>query len=387
MQKKISKSKVSDSKKLLDIATSFPTSPEILASQEEQSFDIVNETTTTPNYDITYQLPKYYREKDQFDPNDLFVDFLQSYYDWLYSKNDGSEYPLTYSDFNKLMSGESDEFNEIKHFVFSYLAGFPEKKLRSNIIDVQNLKEFLKSIRTQFYQFKGNEQSFVYFFNSLYGVTAEDIQVNEPKTKVLRLNGGRFAGWASPVGTTGSYEEISSLAGSYLNQSVFRDSYFYQDFSYSVKIGKDPSEYSEVLLDILHPSGLLPFFETSIADYIPGETESDPTDESESTETPILYNYFAYSIDATGDLLPCEGCANNSYNTERHPPDGTTFDQPAFKHPGWALCNPTTVSDGRVYYDCGFSQINIGEFLYLSGINPNDEIAPCEDLDCPRVVI
>ena len=34
-------------------------------------------------------------------------------------------------------------------------------------------------------------------------------------------------------------------------------------------------------------------FETSIADYIPGETESDPDAETDTTEIPIIYNYFA----------------------------------------------------------------------------------------------
>ena len=62
-------------------------------------------------------------------------------------------------------------------------------------------------------------------------------------------------------GSTGSYDEISSLGGSYLNGSVLRDGWWYQDYSYLLKVGRDDNEYSDVLLNILHPAGLKPFFE------------------------------------------------------------------------------------------------------------------------------
>ena len=377
-------SKTNASKKLIDIASEFP----VLPALSEQNFDIPNQTSVKPNYDITHQFPKYFREKDSSNSNDLFIDFLQSYYNWLYSRDDGSGYPLEYEQINKLMAGETNDFSEIKHFVFSYLSGFPTNKLNSDNIDVTNLIDFLKSIRTQFYHFKGKEQSFVHFFNSLYGVTAEDIKVDEPKTKVMRLNGGRFADWKAALGSTGSYEDISSLGGSYLNYSVFRDGYYYQDYAYSVKTGKDPMEYSDVMYEVLHPSGLLPFFETSIADYIPGETDSDPDADTDTIENPILYNYFAYNVGSTSDLEPCAGCLNSSYNTETHPPDGTTADQPTFAHPGWAFCSEEIIVDGKLYYDCDFGDINISEFFYLSGSgNPNENALSCEELDCPRVTI
>jgi len=388
MQKKVTTSKFKTEKGLVGLATDFPDIRQVdLARQfgDDESFDIEGISNQRSNYDIMYQMPKYFREKNESNSNDLFINFIQSYYDWLYLKNGGSGYPLDYEDFNKIMSGDSDNFNEIKHFVFSYLSGFPEEKLNSNFIDVQNLKEFITSIRSQFYQYKGNEQSFVYFFNTLYGSTLEDIQVNEPKKRIMRLNGGRFADWSAVLGSTGSYEELSSLGGSYLNNSVLRDGYFYQDYAYSVKTGQDPREYASVLNEILHPAGLLSFLETSITDYIPGETEDDPGSEQETVESPVLYNYFAYNMGSSGDIEPCAGCDNSSYNTEIHPPDGTTADEPTFNHPGWALCSEQTISDGKIYYDCDFSSINIGDFFYLSGINPNENIPPCQELECPRV--
>jgi len=126
----------------------------------------------------------------------------------------------------------------------AYVAGFPEEKIenRGNIAqDEARFRNFVRNIRTEFYHRKGNENSYRYFFKTLYGVTGfgasgSDIGIDYPKKYIMRLNGGRFSGLGSlENGSTGSYEEISSLGGSYLNRSVLRDGWWYQDYSYLIK--------------------------------------------------------------------------------------------------------------------------------------------------------
>lgn len=378
-----SKTKSKSSANNLQVSESFGSAPDQQFATEI-SFPSQQENLCQKTYDISHQLPKWLNFKKGDDPeNFLLYDFLQSYYDWLYCKENGSKYPLTYNEMSKIFSGDSDSLEEITHFASSYFSSFPREKLDD--IDIDNFKEFLNGIRVKFYQYKGTEQSYYYFLNTLYGITGEDIQVQEPKEKVLRLNGGRFSGWGAALGSTGAYEDITSLGGSYLNFSVFRDSYFYQDYSYTVKTGKDQNEYATSLKSILHPAGLQPFFETSIADYVPGSGPfGDEEDGPVVCENPILAHYASYSIESTADMNPCYGCSDSSYNTEIYPPDGSDYDLPTFKHPGWALgCNLVKIQDGFLYYNCDFGSINIGDFLFLCGENPNDEIQPCSDLNCP----
>jgi len=361
-----------------------------IPQQQEQLRDIAFETPESnicPRvYDISYQLPKWMKFRKEESPEDfLLLDFLQSYYDWLYCKEEGSHYPLTYNEIQKIFGGESSSFNEIKHFASSYFSAFPKSKLNETSIDLDNFIDFLNGIRIKFYQYKGNEQSYVHFLSTLYGITGEDIKVETPKTKVMRLNGGRFSGWGAGLGSTGSYEEVTSLGGAYLNYSVFRDSYFYQDYSYAVKTGRDEREYSLALKEVLHPAGLQPFFETSIADYVPtGGPFGDSDEGSLVCESPIIAHYASYSLESTADMNPCYGCNGNALNTEIYPPDGSDYDLPTFKHPGWALnCTTVKLVDGFLYYDCDFGSLNIIDFLYLCGENPNDEIPTCSDLVCP----
>ena len=64
----------------------------------------------------------------------------------------------------------------------------------------------------------------------------------------------------------GAYSGISSLVGEDLNR--IHDSYFYQDYSYEVRIGESLSTYLNELKRAVHPSGFAPFGKVSIASQI-----------------------------------------------------------------------------------------------------------------------
>ena len=66
--------------------------------------------------------------------------------------------------------------------------------------------------------------------------------------------------------TVGEYTGIRSLVGEDLNR--IQDSYYYQDYSYEVKIGEAFSTYVNELKRAVHPSGFQPFGKVSIASEI-----------------------------------------------------------------------------------------------------------------------
>ena len=64
----------------------------------------------------------------------------------------------------------------------------------------------------------------------------------------------------------GAYSGISSLVGEDLNR--LQDSYFYQDFSYEVRIGESLVTYLNELKKAVHPTGFMPFGKVAIASQI-----------------------------------------------------------------------------------------------------------------------
>jgi len=64
----------------------------------------------------------------------------------------------------------------------------------------------------------------------------------------------------------GVYNGISSLVGEDLNR--LQDSYFYQDYSYEIRIGESLSTYLSELKRAVHPTGFIPFGKVSIASQI-----------------------------------------------------------------------------------------------------------------------
>ena len=155
--------------------------------------------------DIRHLFPLWLIERyvDGSSVNSFIINFTQAYYDWLYSKKGFSfgKYEIGEIPFLQLVDIDNCPTEYLEHFAFSYASGFPQSVFDySGDLDDETLayfRNFIKGIRDNFYQKKGTESSYEYFFRTLYGQQewGEDAFIEYPKKYVLRLNGGRFPGW------------------------------------------------------------------------------------------------------------------------------------------------------------------------------------------------
>jgi hypothetical protein len=374
---------------------------DVLGQQVSEEVEKSTDSLCTPNlHDIFSNFPRWIRERNS---ETNLPEFLQSYYDWLYCKgSSGAQYYVSSKDYFDLLNLETNSKDIVRSYASSYAADFPVNKIgnsgpayqggENKGVSLDNIIDFLGGIRNNFYQTKGSEKSYKYFFKKLYGITLGENAIDYPKKRVLRLNGGRFDGWSRGVsaGGTGTYESTSTLGGSYLNDAIIQDGYFYQDYSYILNSG-EVSDYDTIVSEMIHPAGLKVFYEQSFADYIPIGGSGDYSEGlADGCEVPRLYNYFPYSMESTGDIEPCVGCSGSGLWTDFWVTKrgltglaGATYTQPAFNHPGWALAGATTGSSGDIdTYGLSFSSVVIRDFVELCApvvgqTSPNDGITSC----------
>jgi hypothetical protein len=344
------------------------------------------------NYDIADQIPswvlyeKYERETNGESVITVF-DFLQKYYDWLYcDESVGAQYQLS-----KNLLDLIDIDRTRKEFLYRlasiYANGFDSSFMQENggVILEENLRKFLKGIRKNFYLKKTTEDGIRYFFLTLFGIDQGDISIQVPKKNILRLNGGKF--FSSDFvfsGGTGSYDERSDLAGSYLNGSRIQDSNWFQDWSYLLKVGIDSNEYKQIYKSIVHPAGLKVIYEKELADY---QGPLDNEDITDVCDFPILANYAGYGITFnysgfSAGLYIANGWTSVdgftpigiSYNTYCGNNGHTGFCGPTHLFPNWTSQPNVTI----------FGDININTMLQLC--YPSDLGSPNAGASCPQVI-
>lgn len=98
----------------------------------------------------------------------------------------------------------------------------------------------------------------------------------------------------------GVYSGISSLVGEDLNR--LQDSYFYQDYSYEVRVGESLSTYLNELKRAVHPTGFAPFGKVNIASQISARITATAAgvsgyDGDTTTFSPELASTFATLFD------------------------------------------------------------------------------------------
>jgi len=278
--------------------------------------------------DVRHLFPYWIRERTNLNSSSAhFVEFVQSYYDWLYTK---SGYKLSTVEFQgdgikRLIDIDSTPVEFLKGFVFSYASGFSDWFVGATAgpqetDTTKNVRSLIRSIRPNLYQQKSNEEAYNYFFQSLHGEAGSDVSISYPKKNILRLNGGRFAEWpAEGYGATGYYENTQMLGGSFLNGDFkLQDSYWYQDFSYLLHAGVDLVDdpdtglpiYFEDLLTMLHPAGLKLFFQKTTQDYIPPDDFEGGVIHG---ELPRLGNYFPYRLSSISGYTACVGCDGSPF--------------------------------------------------------------------------
>ena len=271
-------------------------------------YDTISELNSTlfnsvcpTNHDITNQIPLWviFEKENRISNGNSglnLYDFLQKYYDWLYcDETAGAQYELS-KRLLDIVDVEKTRSKFLERLAGIYATGFDVNSLESygGLVREENLRKFIKGIRRTFYHKKTTEDGIRYFFQTLYGVDEEDIQIQVPKEFILRLNGGKFS---DPnflfSGQTGGYTATNALSGSYLNGSRLQDGNWIQDWSYLLKVGVSSSKYKQNYLDIAHPAGLKVVFEKTLADY-QGPTFDDNV--ATICDSAYLRNYSPYGI-------------------------------------------------------------------------------------------
>jgi hypothetical protein len=291
------------------LSTSLNSQTPTIRSKIASLSDVIDELSDTifnvgcpTNYSINSQIPSWVlfekqdREADGISSQLTIYDFIQKYYDWLYCDADaGSQYQLSQK-FLDLIDIDRTRSSFLQRMAMIYADGFDPNSLEENggLVTEENLRLFLKNIRTAVYHKKTTEDGIRYFFTRLFGLDEDSINIEIPKKNILRLNGGRFSNTDfSFPGGTGSYEDLGTLSGSYLNGSRLQDSNWIQDWSYLLKVGVISTKYKETYLNILHPAGIKVVFEKTLADYQgPTFDETLPF----VCEYPLLKNYAPYGI-------------------------------------------------------------------------------------------
>ena len=294
--------------------------------------------------DVKHLFPLWILERSEVgNPSNHLVKFTQKYYDWLYTK---SGYELSTTTFNsiglrRLVDIDTTPVEYLKHFAYTYATGLPEEQIDDSSGNADGVRNFIKNIRLGLYQKKSTEEAYNYFFQTLFGSETEVI-FYYPKTDILRLNAGRFAGWNSYITSTDPDSQdygynyfdttefsgefiYGNMGGSVLNSHVIRDGHWFQDYSYVLKTDiedVDPGTglpiYYDTLQEVLHPAGMKGYYEMVAADYIPpGDNEGG----FGVCEKPVIGNYFPYRLTSGDSIALCFGCGGDTGS-------GYTFDGP-----------------------------------------------------------
>jgi hypothetical protein len=324
------------------------------------------------NFNYSPSLPVYLSLLGYTD----FISFVQRYYDWLFTSNPigndgyGSGYFVDNSDLYKLIDidkitfvdsdkdGEDDDGEFIAdkdlrvnllRLIASQFAEGLEKEIDRAVQSEDGVVEFLKEVREEFYIKKTNKEAIDWYFSKLYPREYFRAVVTEPKTEILRLDGGR-----PPFSE--SSDDIFLTDTNRLGEKVLQDSFWYQDYSYLLKLERlignpdgppDPVPFDEQqYLDIAHPAGIKVIFDVTNEDYIPAD---DFDGEFGLTEITKIGNYNPYVLNDAGNTGVTAGCGMTLA-------DGDS-PLPAFAFPDWAENIPI----GSV-----FGNINIGSFFFLT---------------------
>lgn len=353
-----------------------------IATNDLEGIDSIAGSQCSTNFDISKLIPFWVvaEKSNKISSGETNVisvfDFLQKYYDWLYCDSDGgSQYGLS-QNLLELIDVQKTRQEFIKKTYDLYFSSFPYQKIQNDpdlAVDLQKARDFLVSIKKTLHGRKTNKEAIRYFFNELFNISEEDIEVYFPKKDIIRLNGGRFNNeFFSFIPSNEDYNSSNSLS-SVLNLSRFQDNDWFHDWSYLIYLGstQDNQLLKEAYVESLHPAGLRLVFGKQISDYRgPGVSEETST----VCEYPMLKNYAPYGLTTSSfpkqgewygitlyGIAGCCGCCGDLFN--------------GFTGPTHVLPNWVGLPEGK------FFNINIVDFLQLcfdSGITSPNENATCD---------
>lgn len=219
------------------------------------------------------------------DTDNYLISFLKEYYNWLYCGFKKQEYKLTPYDLSELLDIDRVPETFLKVYVSTYAPFIKWSSITPE--NKQNLRKFLKSIKTSFLIAKGTENAYRHLLKELFNIT--NVNFDYPKKYLTRLNGGKYINipWQvtnnqiidlpqnfdpnNPItndviaNNTGyNTQTRPNLFGSALNESILPDDTFWHDYSYlltSDANAQDVINYKDTILNGTHPAGTIGFFE------------------------------------------------------------------------------------------------------------------------------
>lgn len=317
-------------------------------------------------YNYSVSLPVYLSLLGYTD----FIAFVQRYYNWLYTSNPaadngfGSGYFIETSDIYRLIDIDKVSFVDAdKDGVDDDGDFIADEELRKSILQLitsqfaegletqlnreeeSGLIDFLKEVRNEFYIKKTNKAAIDWYFSKLYPTSNFRAIVTEPKTEILRLDGGR-----PPFSQ--AINDILLDSKIRLGSKVLQDSEWYQDYSYLLKIERTdidtPIDINEELyLNAAHPAGIKVIFNVTNEDYIPPDDFDGEFGQREITK---IGNYNPYRVNDFDSVTGSTSGCGMTLAAGDNP-------LPSFAHPGWSENIPVGAA---------FGNINIGTFFFLS---------------------
>lgn len=172
----------------------------------------------------------------------VFVDFIRAYYEFLEQPGNVNEvmgYGASIGDIDSTL----DEF--VSYFMSVYAQDIPES--------VAGDKRLLLKHVADLYKAKGSEKAFALFFRLFSDATAT---ITYPKDYILKASDGNWSAAENRFrGSNGLISDYTRL----------QDNYYYQDFSYVIRVSESITSWRNKIKLILHPVGMMMFGEVFIA--------------------------------------------------------------------------------------------------------------------------
>lgn len=370
---------------------------------------------------VENQIPFWMKQNYGEENNDnYFISFLTEYYKWIKCGFKDTNLQLTPSDIEILFDIDQvpDEF--ITYYMKSYAPFLVSVELDD--INKQNIRSFIKSIKSDFLITKGTESAYRYILKTIFNIS--NVNIDYPKKYLTRLNGGKFIDFTwdasqtiidlpenfnpqNPIendilsGNVGYSPNRPNLYGSALNESILPDNSFWQDYSYILTSNAEPDEvfkYETTILNATHPAGIKPFFEQYISI---GETELIPDQGigggifSSLAEYPSISKYLLYYPNIPTD--PSNNYTEVFYNLYSGlsgyicyccdgscDPSGSSSVGPQHLFPSWdpEIKQDIEITNGTL------GHMKIGNFLELSfgafseQYSPNENLTTCDQVEC-----
>ena len=313
------------------------------------NIDEIETNSVFPTEHITakLQFPKWLQDRsDDTSLNSKLITLTQHYYDWLYSPN-GSGYVLD-DRFDTVFNVDESPEELLPNYLANYVT-LPAEVI--DILEPDNIREFISNIRGRFISQQGNKLSVGYLFTTLFGATEVQIDILDnakyeltvffqdnvlPTDETFAIMISAYKELLHPVGV----ELISSAAPINVDNT-------------SARLAGGSSGGFD---------GAIPQF-TSWEELTYGDGAYDGTGTGE--EISILGNYFPYTLEDTTSIPATAGCSGSTaHGGITGGATGNTYtNMTTYAFPDWSTA--VTIAG------TSFGLINIYEFAHLNAASGN----------------